>query len=549
MKKAILFLLLLATMPMQTTAQVNPQKGYVITNGNDTVHGTIDYLTDARNAKECLFQRRGEDAYKSLSPADIKGYRLADDGIYYVSRMFYAEGPGAPRYGGDVSAMRWSSYELSPKRGYKFSYDNAGRLTQASYGEGDALTSNADRFSEGVQYDDHGNPQTIYFTNGNETRYMYDASGRKLRVTHHVAKPNVTRAFGVRPVGSTQDEVLFAGQTDYLLGGSLVVRDGSIDKALFDGGYAKGTRLGATTYGFTPYYYNKDHLGNIREVVSMGGTVQQVTNYYPFGAPYADPNAVMGANVQPYKYNGKELDRMHGLDTYDYGARQYDLILARWDRVDPLCEKYYGISPYVYCGNNPINAIDDKGDSTCVLNYGSGSNQHLAMLIQNDEGKWSYFSFNGIKIFNSTSGISGGAPHNNLGERSFDSPTVFLNSIYNSDGSYEEIEHDRINGYGYTEGYILPTTPKEDKKIKYNFMKAVNEGYNLLKNQCTNSVQKALNSVGVKTTTINKFNYSTTSGAVYPMPPHYTVGVNPYLPSLAFKAIRDNNPNGIYIKR
>ena len=61
MKKAILFLLLLATMPMQTTAQVNPQKGYVITNGNDTVHGTIDYLTDARNAKACLFQKRGEE--------------------------------------------------------------------------------------------------------------------------------------------------------------------------------------------------------------------------------------------------------------------------------------------------------------------------------------------------------------------------------------------------------------------------------------------------------------------------------------------------------
>ena len=105
--------------------------------------------------------------------------------------------------------------------------------------------------------------------------------------------------------------------------------------------FAKATRLGSTTYGFSPYYYNKDHLGNIREVVNMGGTVQQVTNYYPFGAPYADPNAVMGATVQPYKYifsierekrklacsserekkrqkvNGKELDRVHGLNTYD----------------------------------------------------------------------------------------------------------------------------------------------------------------------------------------------------------------------------------------
>ena len=86
MKK--LMLLLLATLPIQLTAQVNPQKGYIITNDNDTVHGTIDYLTDARNAKTCLFRRNGESQYKSLSPSDIKGYRLAGDGIYYVSRPF-----------------------------------------------------------------------------------------------------------------------------------------------------------------------------------------------------------------------------------------------------------------------------------------------------------------------------------------------------------------------------------------------------------------------------------------------------------------------------
>ena len=67
------------------------------------------------------------------------------------------------------------------------------------------------------------------------------------------------------------------------------------------------------------------------------------------------------SEVQSRKYNGKELDKMHGLNTYDYGARQYDPILGRWDRVDPLCEKYYGISPYAYCGGNPVNRIDPDG--------------------------------------------------------------------------------------------------------------------------------------------------------------------------------------------
>ena len=50
--------------------------------------------------------------------------------------------------------------------------------------------------------------------------------------------------------------------------------------------------------------------------------------------------------TQPYKYIGKELDRTHGLDWYDHGARHYDPITGRWNTMDKICEKYYGISPY-----------------------------------------------------------------------------------------------------------------------------------------------------------------------------------------------------------
>lgn len=131
----------------------------------------------------------------------------------------------------------------------------------------------------------------------------------------------------------------------------------------YDGNQLTEVSETANDYGFTPYYYNKDHLGNNREVVNSSSNVQQLTNYYPFGAPYADPVAVIGSTIQPYKYNGKELDTMHGLNTYDYGARQYYSIIGRWDRMDPLCEKYYSTSPYVYCLNNPIGNIDPDGRS------------------------------------------------------------------------------------------------------------------------------------------------------------------------------------------
>lgn len=139
------------------------------------------------------------------------------------------------------------------------------------------------------------------------------------------------------------------------------MKNGKIDKYLFEGGYCQATATGAYTDTFAFHYYNQDHLGNNREVVDPSGNVVQVTNYYPFGAPYADDKASLNPDKQQYNYNSKELDRMHGLNTYDYGARQHDPILGRWDRIDSLCEKYYSTSPYAYCMNNPVRFIDPDG--------------------------------------------------------------------------------------------------------------------------------------------------------------------------------------------
>ena len=59
---------------------------------------------------------------------------------------------------------------------------------------------------------------------------------------------------------------------------------------------------------------------------------------------------------------------MHGLKWYDYSARMYDPVLLTWNSTDPLCEKYYSLSPYNYCGNNPVNAIDEEGKKTIFVN-------------------------------------------------------------------------------------------------------------------------------------------------------------------------------------
>ena len=70
-------------------------------------------------------------------------------------------------------------------------------------------------------------PSGIYFTNGNVTRYIYSATGEKLRVVYQTAVPNITVA-----IGSARElmpsEILFSDSTDYLLGGSLTLRNGML---------------------------------------------------------------------------------------------------------------------------------------------------------------------------------------------------------------------------------------------------------------------------------------------------------------------------------
>ena len=85
--------------------------------------------------------------------------------------------------------------------------------------------------------------------------------------------------------------------------------------------------------------------------------VQEI-QYYPSGLPWNDNHK---ASQQPYKYGGKEFVEMHGLDEYDSQARWYYPALMRTTTQDPLAEKYYDISPYAWCANNPVNLVDPDG--------------------------------------------------------------------------------------------------------------------------------------------------------------------------------------------
>ena len=234
--------------------------------------------------------------------------------------------------------MMYDSDEIYYAGIFNFNGDD-NNVAHYKYNESGSLTEDTGRGITNIEYDDWNNPKRIQFANGNVTKYVYSADGQKLRTVHYTAVPNITVAAGQRHELS-KDEILSVDSTDYIE--SLVVKNGKPDMYLFAGGYYKyqssddaTTSSGNSIGGL--YFYNYDHLGNVREVVNEEGKLLQVTNYYPFGAPYSD-NSITAKNpgIQPYKYTGKELDLVHGLNTYDHGARQNYSVLGVWDRVDQL---------------------------------------------------------------------------------------------------------------------------------------------------------------------------------------------------------------------
>lgn len=208
-----------------------------------------------------------------------------------------------------------------------------------------------------IQYNSLNLPSALQFANGNSKDYLYGADGMKRRVTHKTAIANISVPMGqIKELASSQ--ISQTNTTDYC--NNVIYENGVLSMILTEEGYV-------TLSGDAPiyHYYLKDHQGNNRVVINQASTVEQINHYYPFGGLFEVNTTTSG--IQSYKYNGKELDRIHGVDWYDYEARMYDGALGRFTTVDPLTEKYYSTNLYAYCKNNPINRIDPDGKDDYLL--------------------------------------------------------------------------------------------------------------------------------------------------------------------------------------
>ena len=324
-----------------TNANTKSSSGY------NYIYDDLNRLTSANYGEDCFRENIGD-----------KNERISYDKNGNITELWRADRNNSDRgkeinlINTGINGNQISSIRILTGHDNNYHIVNSKPWHKIEYNTSGSLKRDDSRGITNIIYDCSNNPRRIQFKNGNVTVYVYSAKGQKLRTIHYVAVPNIKLEPGEKHI-LTNDEILYKDSTDYMFDGSLLLKNGKLDKYLFNGGYCQHTDNNASFY-----YFNQDHLGNNREVIDENGEVVQTNDFYPSGTPFYDNNT---AGVQPFKYNGKELDLMHGLNTYDYGARQYYAFLPTWDRIDPLCEKYYSISPYAYCANNPVNRFDPDG--------------------------------------------------------------------------------------------------------------------------------------------------------------------------------------------
>ena len=383
---------------------------------------TITLCEQAYDAVERLITKKTGTLSCSASYSyNLRGWLTDINHPKFTQHLYYTDGINIPCFNGNVSSMTWQSNEESILRGYKYTYDDLSRLKSATYGEGIYVSMNTDRFNEEIpEYDKEGNilrlkrygktsqgtyglindlhcafygnklmtvnnyaPNSVYAGGFSfldlafdDFEYFYDQNGnlkrdfnRNINVIEYNSLDlpnrvgfqvggeiiNLHAADGskLRTIHISNRDTL---TTDYC--GNAIYENGVLSTLLTEEGYIS---LSDTTY----HYFVQDNLRNNRVVINQSGDVEEVNHYYPFGGIFES-----SSNIQPYKYNGKELDTFKKLNWHDYGARMYDATLGRWHSVDPMAEKYYASSPYSYCGSNPVIRIDPNGEDWMMNRFG-----------------------------------------------------------------------------------------------------------------------------------------------------------------------------------
>ncbi|MFA9212440.1 MAG: hypothetical protein ACEQSR_01150 [Candidatus Methylacidiphilales bacterium] len=241
-----------------------------------------------------------------------------------------------------------------------------------------------------------------------------------------------------------------------------------------------------------------------------------------------------------FAFNGQEKDdEVSGAgNTMTAEHWEYDSRLGRRWNVDP--KPITGLSLYACFANNPIWLSDINGDTAIVISApkGAGGAGHLALLIQNKEGKWALWSKNGTPY---GAGIYGPTSKYfkkpNLGTKVFNSPEEFFNDDDYNPKNKETGERE------YTEGFVIPMTSAEDRLAENGVKKELwkdekkykLKDYFLLGSMCAKMVQSGLDEAG--------FNNGDLRYSGRMSMPWFKLASSK-TPNMIYSRIKQQNPNG-----
>jgi RHS repeat-associated protein len=158
------------------------------------------------------------------------------------------------------------------------------------------------------------------------------------------------------------------------------------------------------------------------QITHTRGPLTEEEHYYPFGLTIAglSSTSINFGTTNHYRYNGKEEQTKEfadgsGLELYDYGKRVQDRQLGRFNMIDGYSEKYYPLSPYAYCGNNPLSYFDLTGDTLRDFNnivsnyedYINGRINGLNKIINNETFDYSHLGVSRDDLIDLKSKLTG----------------------------------------------------------------------------------------------------------------------------------------------
>ena len=263
---------------------------------------------------------------------------------------------------------------------YLVEYDEFGRLRSAECYDGDRYLEEISIHE--LKYDHSGNilsmnmgdriKEYIYQKNSNkldrvgDDEFKYDAdgsvtsaTGKKIReIRYEFGKPvfvqtedasfNLlydTSGNRVLKTGSDKDKTVYLYRKNRL-SEKIHIPDDRRDQYLY-GQFGLRTIIGKDKIQDVA----TDHLGS-PHVISEHGNAVAISHYTPFG------KELPVEGEMEFGFNGFGKEQETGL--YYSAYRFYDPETGRFYSVDP---KESSDSPYCFCGNDPINRIDPKGDS------------------------------------------------------------------------------------------------------------------------------------------------------------------------------------------